>query len=116
MRSAEAKVRQLLSREFKGRFKETRLQIGKNIKGKPAFKKFDAVSNNKRIVAIVKDYSADNIRGNQTRHARVVRDLYYLSLVKAERKFMYLSRDYYEWFKQQRDAAIAPGIEVRVIP
>lgn len=114
--NAEGRVRAELSKEFGVPFKETTLQVGIAIDGKPALKRFDAVAEHKKVIGMVKDYSAKNISGNQTRHARVMRDLYYLSWAQAERRFMYLSAPFYEWLERQRDAAIAPGIEVRLIP
>jgi hypothetical protein len=114
--SAEDNVRGALQREFGQPFEARKLQVGFNLGGDPAYKRFDAVSQDSEIVAMVKDYSAHNVAGNQTRHARVMRDLYYLSLAEARRKFLYLSTDFYKWFTEQRDAAIAPGIELRIIP
>ena len=113
---AEQRVKSALEREFKQPFNEERLLAGKKLDGTAAYKKFDAVSSNGKIVAMVKDYSAGNEQGNQTRHARVMHDLYYLSLVSADKKLMFLSKQYYEWFVEQNDAAIAPGIELRVLP
>jgi hypothetical protein len=114
--NAEGRVRAALSKEFGVAFKEEALQVGIAIDGEPALKKFDAVTQHKRIIAMVKEYSAENLNGNQTRHARVMRDLYYLSLAQADRRFMYLSAPFYEWLATQPDAAIARGIEVRLIP
>ena len=114
--SAEAAVRELLSQEFRMPFRKVTLQVGTAINGKPALKEFDAVSANGSVVAMVKDFTARNIKGNQTRHARVMRDLYYLSLCQAEHRFLFLSSPYYDWLKTQRDAVIAPGIKLRLIP
>ncbi len=113
---AEASVQTALAEEFGQLFAETRLQVGYKLDGQPAYKYFDAVSQDKNIVAMVKDYSAENVEGNQTRHARVMRDLYYLSLLKARRRYLYLSKDFYQWFNQQKDVSIASGVEVRTIP
>jgi hypothetical protein len=112
---AEARVQAALAEEFGQLFAEIRLQVGSKLDGQPAYKYFDAVSQDKNIVTMVKDYSAENVAGNQTRHARVMRDLYYLSLVKARRRYLYLSKDFYQWFIRQEDASIASGIEVRTI-
>lgn len=114
--NAEGRVRAALSKEFDVPFREAQLSVGTAIDGEPALKKFDAVAQHKRIIAMVKEYSAENLNGNQTRHARVMRDLYYLSLAQAERRFIYLSGSFYKWLAMQRDASIAPGIEVRLIP
>jgi len=113
--SAESLVRKSLSTEFGQVFRERTLQVGIALDGYPALKSFDAVSEDVKIIAMVKEYSAENLAGNQTRHARVMRDLYFLSLCPAERKFLYLTAPFYEWFKNQRDAAVAPGIEIRLI-
>ena len=114
--SAEDNVRGALQREFGQPFEARKLQVGFRLSGDPAYKRFDAVSQDGGIIAMVKNYSARNVEGNQTRHARVVRDLYYLSLAEAKSKFLYLSTDFYDWFTEQRDAAIAPAIELRIIP
>jgi len=114
--SAEDNVRAALLREFGQPFEERQLQVGFKLGGDPAYKWFDAVSRDGRIVAMVKNYSARNLQGNQTRHARVMRDLYYLSLVEAKSKFLYLSADFHKWFTEQRDASIASAIELRIIP
>lgn len=114
--NAEDNVRRALQREFGQPFEARKLQVGSNVSGDPAYKRFDAVSQDGGIVAMVKNYSASNIEGNRTRHARIMRDLYYLSLAEARRKFLYLSTDFHKWFTERRDAAIAPGIELRIIP
>jgi len=102
--------------EFGMPFRKVTLQVGTAIDGKPALKEFDAVSGDQRVIAMVKDYTAENEVGNQTRHARVMRDLYYLSLCQADHRFLFLSSPYYAWLRMQRDAAIATGIELRIIP
>jgi hypothetical protein len=113
---AEGRVREALEREFGQAFQKRTLQVGQTIDGNPAHKEFDAVSSDCKIIAMVKDYTAKNIAGNQTRHARVIRDLYYLPLARAERRFMYLSQEFLGWFRQQNDAVVPPNVEVRRIP
>ncbi len=113
---AHSRVREALKREFGQTFQERILQVGHRMDGRPAYKQFDAVSSDSKIVAMVKDYSAENVAGNQTRHARVIRDLYYLHLAQAEQRFMYLSPEFLQWFAQQNDAAVPPDVEVRIIP
>jgi hypothetical protein len=114
--TSETRVQKLLEKEFGTPFSKKTLSIGWNIQSKPASQEFDAVAEDGRVIAMVKDYIAENLAGNQTLHARAMRDLYFLSQVQAQRRFLFLSKDYYQWFSEQRDAAIAPGIEVRVIP
>jgi hypothetical protein len=113
---SETRVQKLLETEFGTPFSKKTLPVGWTIHSKPASKEFDAVSEDNRVIAMVKDYTAKNLAGNQTRHARVARDLYFLSQAQAQRRFLFLSKDYYKWFSKQGDAAIAPGIEVRIIP
>jgi len=77
------------------------------------------VSVDMKVVAMVKECVGDSVKnknGNQTRKVRVNSDMYYLSLVNADKKLMYLSPDYYKWFVSQKDAAITSGIELRKIP
>ncbi len=114
--SAEAKVQTDLAKEFGQTFTEKRLPVGCRWDGTVAYKGFDAVSAEGKVVAMVKNYSASNLVGNQTRKARVMQDLYHLSLVDgAEWRIMYLSRQFYNWFVGQPDAAIASAIKVRTI-
>jgi hypothetical protein len=113
---AHGRVREALKREFGQTFRERILQVGHKIDGRPAYKKFDAVSSDSKIVAMVKDYSAENVAGNQTRHARVIRDLFYLHFAQAEQRFMYLSPEFLQWFGQQNDAVALPDVGIRVIP
>ena len=54
--------------------------------------------------------------GNRKRQARVMQDMLYLHLVKADRKFMYLSRPFFAWFQEEHDAAVPSEIEVHLIP
>lgn len=113
---AQARVQTALQKEFGVTFVERAVELGITIGGQNARKKFDAVSPDGKIIAMVKDFSARNLAGNQTRHARVIRDLYFLSLVSAQHKFMYLSPAFVDWFKTQLDAVVAKDIEVRAIP
>lgn len=114
--NSEKRVRAALTEEFCMPFREKRLETGRTISGEPAFKKFDAVSSNSKIIAMVKDLSAENRAGNKTRHARVIRDLYYLALAHAEKRFMYLSPVFYEWLRMQKDVPIPQNVAVRLIP
>ncbi|NVM22817.1 MAG: hypothetical protein HWN68_13680 [Desulfobacterales bacterium] len=113
---AEALVRQALSSEFGVPFAKTELHLGKTLTGTKGSKRFDAASPDHKVVAMVKGFPAGKEQGNLTRKERVIQDLYFLSLVLAERRFMYLSGSFYEWLKHQSDAVIADGIEVRIIP
>ncbi len=117
--NAEQRVISALEREFGQRFEEIGLSAGKRFDGSPAHKKFDAVSADLKVVAMVKECVGDSVKneaGNQTRKDRVNSDMHYLSLVNADKKLMYLSPDYHRWFVCQNDAAIPPGIELREIP
>ena len=117
--NAEQRVRFALEGEFRQRFQKIKLSAGKRFDGSAAHKKFDAVSVDRKVVAMVKKCVGDSFKnenGNQTRKVRVNSDMHYLSLVNADRKLMYLSPDYHRWFVRQNDAAIPPGIELRKIP
>jgi len=113
---AEALVRQALSNEFGVPFREKGVHLGTTLVGTKGYKRFDAVSPDQKIIAMVKEFPAGKEEGNQTRKARVMQDLYLLSLIPAERRFMYLLASFYEWLKRRPDAVIVSGIEVRVIP
>ena len=113
MSKSEQRVRLLLGEEFGKYFTERKLPIRLNLDGEAAFKKFDAVSEDGKVVAMVKDYSARNKVGNRTRLARVMQDLVSLHQVKTDRKFMYLSSEFLAWFRKTGDAVVPNGIEVR---
>ena len=114
--NAEKRVKEALKREFGQDFQRKVLRVGRTMDGSPAYKEFDAVSSDSKIVAMVKDYSAQNEVGNQTRHARVIRDLYYLCLAQVDQRFMYLSREFLEWFGQQKDASVSHNVKIRIVP
>ena len=116
MTLSEDQVRAHLQSEFKQTFTEKKLEVGHRVKGEAAYKRFDAVSDDGKIVAMVKDYSATNLNGNRTRLARVLQDMVYLHLAEASRKFMYLSPAFFDWFSKVGDGSVIPGIEVRCIP
>lgn len=115
-RDAERLVRKALTSEFQTDFSEKRMPLGKTLSGEDAQKRFDAVSENCEIVVMVKDYSAANKTGNRTRLARVSHDLLLLHTVDANYKFMYLSKPFYEWFKDIYDAVVPNDVVVRTIP
>ena len=102
MVESELSVRAQLKDKFGQAFRERRLPIGFNAEGGEAFKKFDAVSVDGKIIAMVKDLSAGNEVGNQTRLARVMWDLLLLHMAQADHKFMYLSDSFFECSKGRR--------------
>ena len=116
MTVSEDRVRSHLQSEFKQTFTEKQLAAGVRLCGEVTLKRFDAVSEDNKIVAMVKDYSATNLNGNRTRLARVLQDMVYLYLAEGPCKFMYLSPSFYDWFKTVKDGSVLPGIEVRCIP
>ena len=116
MRDDERRVLRALDREYGPTFKELKLVCGVRADGVPARKKFDAVSERRDIVAMIKNYSAKNLIGNRTRLARVMHDMVLLSEAKAEIRLMYLSKEFREWFETAPDAAVPSGIEIRTIP
>ena len=114
--NAEKCVCRTLDAEFGKKFSGQKLRVGRQADGTPGTKAFDAVSEDGRIIAMVKDYSAENLVGNRTRLARVSHDLLLLHLAKADTKFMYLSKPFYAWFETPIDAVVPPDVEVRCIP
>ena len=112
----ELRVREALRAEFGQEFLEKRLRTGVNAGGMAAFKKFDAVSADETVIAMVKEYSAVNVVGNRTRLARVMYDLICLHEADADVKFMYLSAAFLRWFKETHDAVVPQDVEVRQIP
>ena len=116
MRKDERRVLRALKREFGQHFEEMKVDCGIRADGVPARKKFDAVSENRDIIAMVKNYSAKNLNGNKTRLARVMHDMVLLSQAKTKLRFMYLSKEFYDWFETAKDAPVPSGIEIRIIP
>jgi hypothetical protein len=61
--SAEGNVRKALEDEFGQPFQPRTLRVGSRLSDEPAYKQFDAVSQDGETVAMVKNYSARNTRG-----------------------------------------------------
>ena len=116
MREDEKRVLRALEREYKQPFGERQLDCGTREDGQPSVKKFDAVSTDKKIIAMVKNYSAENMQGNRTRLARVMHDMVLLVQADVQTRLMYLSPEFYAWFKSTYDAPVPRGIEIRKIP
>ena len=114
-RDAERRVRRMLQEEFRQPFSEAKLKFGTTLNGTRAAKRFDAVSEDQQIVAMVKDYSATNMQGNRTRLARVSHDLLLLHSVDAKRRFMFLSKPFYDWFRDTPDAVVPDDVCVRTL-
>ena len=113
----ERMVRAELEMEFGKPFGERELAVGRRLDGATALKNFDAVSNDKKVVASVKNLTVANQNGNRTaRLPRVMHEMLLLHFVVADRKFMYLSQVFIDWLKSHRDAVIPDGVEVRPIP
>ena len=114
---SEKVVRDELERQYHQRFTEQELSVGSRLDGSEGQKNFDAVSDDRNIVAMVKDLTADNEKHNRvTRLPRVMQDLLLLHLVDAEFKYMYLSEAFRSWMESYRDAVIPDDVVVRLIP
>ena len=116
MREDEKRVLRALERKYKQPFEECQLDCGTREDGQTSVKKFDAVSMDKKIIAMVKNYSAKNMQGNRTRLARVMHDIVLLLQADGQTRLMYLSPEFYAWFKSAHDAPVPRGIEIKKIP
>ena len=76
---------------------------------------FDAVSQDKSIVAGIKGHSWKTRGGNlpSGKYAQLYQELYFLTLVRATRKFLILTnKDMYEDFQNRSRGKIAEGIKI----
>jgi len=76
---------------------------------------FDAVSQDKSIVAGIKGHSWKTRGGNlpSGKYAQLYQELYFLSLVKAVRKFLILTNeDMYKDFQDRSRGKVAEGVKI----
>jgi hypothetical protein len=115
----EPYVRERLEAEFGQPFTQQFLPIGQRADGSPAMHEFDAVSADGRIVAGIKTSSGKTSGGRHPsgKIAAAYRELYFLSLVKAERRILALTdREFYRILGSECDGKLAPGLELMLIP
>jgi hypothetical protein len=115
----ERYVRGALEKEFGQQFTTQVLIVGKRSDGFPASHEFDAVSADGRIVAGIKSSSGKTSSGRRPsgKIAAAYKELYFLSLVDAERRILVLTDpEFYKIMENDCDGRLAPGLELMLIP
>jgi hypothetical protein len=115
----EEYVRTELARQFGRRFEKKALVLSQRSDGSDATHEFDAVSEDGRIVAAIKSSSGKTSGGRlpSGKIAAAYKDLYFLSLARAERRFLVLTDpEFHAIFIGNCDGKLAAGIEVLLIP
>jgi len=109
-------VRTWLAQQFPGhRFSKQFLELNANFQSVPGKHEFDAVSEDKSIVAAIKGHSWKTSGGNlpSGKYAQLYQELYFLSLVKATQKFLILTHEeMYNDFQKRSQGKIAEGIRI----
>jgi len=112
-------VREQLKEKFGQPFVKRFLPVGRCADGSPATHEFDAVSADGRIVVGIKSSSGKTSGGRHPsgKIAAAYKELYFLSLVKAERRILVLTdREFYRILGNDCDGKLAPGLELMLIP
>jgi len=79
---------------------------------------FDAVAEDRSIVASIKSLSAKTASGKRpaAKYQNCVAELYYLSLIEAPRRILVLTTpDWHTMFMRYIDGRLAPGLEIELI-
>jgi hypothetical protein len=118
-RQIEPYVRKQLEQEFGQSFEKQFLPIGRRADGSQATHEFDAVSADGRIVVGIKS-SSGKTRGGKRPSGKIAgayKELYFLSLVNAERRILVLTDpEFYRIFQSDCDGKLATGLELILIP
>lgn len=114
----EKYIQKKLSKEYHQTFSEKKIKIGKKKNGNPAVYKFDAVSENEKIIAGIKSHSGRTGGGNfpRSKAGMTYAEIYFLTLAKANKKLLILtSKEFYDLFIKNSDGKIPKNIEIRYI-
>ncbi len=112
MTAVEDHVRDVLSAEHQIVFRKQRLRLQPG-----GYHEFDAVSDNGRIVASVKTAAGGNSRHPAGKVTSCLAELYFLSLVRAHRRYLVLtSADFHRMFTTTMAGKIRNGIEIVHVP
>jgi len=112
-------VREQLKEKFGQPFDKRFLPVGQCADGSPATHEFDAVSADGRIVVGIKSSSGKTSGGRHPsgKIAAAYKELYFLSLMKAERRILALTdQEFYRILESECDGKLAPGLELMLIP
>lgn len=115
----EPYVRKQLEEKFGQPFAKQFLPVGQRADGSQATHEFDAVSIDGRIVAGIKSSSGKTSGGRRPsgKIAAAYKELYFLSLVKAERRILVLTDpEFYRILESDCDGKLATGLELMLIP
>lgn len=111
-------IRTELARQFGQPFQKQFLPISQRLDGSQAMHEFDAVSADGTIVAGIKSASGKTGGGRRPagKIASAYQELYFLSLVRAERRILVLTApDFYEILRKDCDGKLAAGLELMLI-
>lgn len=110
--AVEDHVRDVLSAEHQVVFRRQRVKLQPG-----GYHEFDAVSDNGRVVASVKTAAGGRSRHPAGKVASCLAELYFLSLVRAHRKYLVLtSADFHRMFLTAMAGKIPNGVEIVHIP
>lgn len=108
----EARVREILSKEFGVAFSKKKLPL----KTRKAPHEFDLVSEDGKIIGEVKSDKHTDKGFPTTRFPRAMLACRYLELVNAERKLMiFTDREFYAKFRQKSSGLLIDNIEIRLV-
>ncbi len=120
LKEVERFIRKELAKDYpRHTFTEKKLPLRKKRDGTYAGHNFDAVSEDKAIVASIKSHSWLTRAGNipSGKIAQIYQSLYFLNLVYAKTKLLILTdREAYEGFLRVSDGKVAEGIEIKFYP
>jgi hypothetical protein len=120
LREVEKFVRKELEKNYPGHiFTEKELPLRKRKSGEYAKHRFDAVSEDGKIVASIKSHSWLTSGGKlpSGKIGQIYQSLYLLSLVDAKTKLLILTdKETYEGFTAMSDGKIADGIYTKLYP
>ncbi len=112
-------VRGQLEQKFSQQFQKKKLLIGQQANGTPAYHEFDAVSADGSVICAIKSSSGRTGQGKYPsgKVAGAYKDLYFLLLVKAQRRILILTDpEFYEIFKRNSDGKFTDGLELMFVP
>ncbi len=120
LKEVERFIRKELAKDYsRHTFTEKKLPLREKRDGTYAVHNFDAVSEDKTIVASIKSHSWLTSGGNlpSGKIAQIYQSLYFLSLVYAKTKLLILTdREAHEGFLRVSDGKVAEDIEIKFYP
>ena len=111
-------MRERLEAEYGQPFSQQFLLVGWRADGSPASHELDAVSADRRLVAGIKSSSGKTSGGRRPsgKIAAAYKELYFLSLVDADRRILVLTdRGFYRIMMSESDGKLVSGLELMLI-